>query len=93
MKQDEARTQWLTTAPHPDPRKWKTAEVDAGQRGWRTHAVLAADDETLNQLGRRRALCGLTPAHGWCVDLFIEKKCERCARIIRRLDTSTPHPL
>lgn len=80
---DEKPIQWLTTAPHPNHHKWKTCEVDAGQRGWRTHAVRADDKETLEVIARRRSLCGLKPSHGWGVDLFIDLKCSRCERIAK----------
>jgi hypothetical protein len=52
----------------------------AGQRGWRLHAIEVADDELLEAIGQRRAICGLRPSHGWGVDLFIDRECSRCAR-------------
>lgn len=76
--------QWLTTAPHPNPAKRRTCEVDAGQRGWKTHAVMASDSETLEDIGHRRSMCGLKPAHGWGVDLFIEARCERCEAMMAK---------
>lgn len=74
--------QWLTTAPNPLSHRgtpfW--SEYDQGQRGWRMHAVRADESETLPQVGRRIALCGLRPAHGWDADLFINRKCNRCRK-------------
>jgi hypothetical protein len=75
--------QWLTTAPNPQVHS-RTA--DDGQRGWRTHAVEAEDSETLATISRRPALCGLRPAHGWGIDLFIEVKCTRCVRALAKLE-------
>jgi hypothetical protein len=65
---------WLTTAPNP---RSPATGVDAGQRGWKLHAV----DTPLNsfrEIGKMQALCGCRPAHGWSLDMFIEDKCERC---------------
>lgn len=70
------KLQWLTTMPNP---RVVSHTADAGQRGWRCHAVLATDKETDTEIRYRRALCGLRAAHGWGVDLFIEQKCARCA--------------
>lgn len=78
---------WLTTAP--SPRSPDTGH-DAGQRGWRMHAVPAAESETLSGVGGRRAACGLRPRHGWGADLFIERKCERCLAALRRVAKKEP---
>lgn len=67
--------QWLTT--NPNPRSPATGH-DAGQRGWKLHAV-EADDREIMPLKGRRAACGLIPPHGWGLDLFIEDRCKRCA--------------
>jgi len=69
--------QWLTTAPNP--RSPRTG-YDAGQRGWRLHAVDAIDTEKFAEIRDRKSACGVTPAHGWSLDLFIEDKCERCLK-------------
>lgn len=68
-------TQWLTTAPNPRSRG---TGVDAGQRGWRLHAVMASESETFAELKFRVAACGLRPRHGWGLDMFIEAHCARC---------------
>ena len=52
--------QWLTTLPNPR----LSSSFDAGQRGWRTHAIEADDAETFGAIAGRRALCGLLPRHG-----------------------------
>ena len=70
-------TQWLTTAPNP---RSPATGYDAGQRGWKLHAVTAEDHETTVGIKRRAAACGLRPRHGWGLDMFIEDKCERCRR-------------
>lgn len=76
------KIQWMTTAP--DPRGLRAAHrgynADDGQRGWRTHAVEADDKETFGEVAKRRAACGLRPAHGWGIDLFVEEKCSRCLK-------------
>ena len=74
--------QWLTTAPNP---RHPGTGYDAGQRGWRTHAVPAAIGDRLSDTKYRRALCGLRPAHGWGMDLFIEERCARCDDAMDRL--------
>ncbi len=71
------KLQWLTTAPSG---RAHTHGADCGQVGWRLHAIEAADSETFSGIGARPALCGLSPRHGWSLDLFIEDKCKRCVR-------------
>ena len=70
--------QWLTTAPNP---RVAPTGPDAGQRGWKLHAV-ETDSETFKGVGWTRAVCGVRPAHGWGLDLFIFEKCARCSRKI-----------
>ena len=77
------KIQWLTTAPNP---RSSAMEYDAGQRGWRLHAVNADDSETFLSIGSRAAACGLRPAHGWSRDMFIEDKCQRCMAKMTSLD-------
>lgn len=64
------KIQWLTTG---------SVSADS-PRGWRLHAVRAEDQETSKGIRCRSAECGMIPAHGWDLDLFIEKKCVRCLR-------------
>lgn len=71
--------QWLTTAPNPNVRGYG---ADDGQRGWRTHAVIATDETKLSEILDSSAACGLSPAHGWGMDMFIERKCKRCLRTL-----------
>lgn len=75
--------QWLTTAPNPRSR---ATGFDSNQRGWKLHAV-----ETINnsfkQSRLQRSLCGLLPAHGWSMDMFIEDKCIRCIATVKRRQT------
>jgi hypothetical protein len=61
---------WLSTnAVNPGP--W--------QSGWKEHAVeVPSEKVSPKSLGKKRAICGLRPAHGWAVDLFIDEKCKRC---------------
>jgi len=71
------RIQWLTTRASG---RAHTHSADAGQVGWRLHAVEAEDTDTFSGIGRRVALCGLQPRHGWSLDLFIDARCSRCAK-------------
>jgi hypothetical protein len=74
--------QWLTTAPNP---RSPATGYDAGQRGWRVHAVRAYRTQTFDAIKFYPALCGLEPAHGWGVDLYIDRKCARCvAALVKR---------
>ncbi len=68
---------WVTTAPNP---RSPATGHNAGQRGWRLHAVEAADDAKFNEIKFRAAVCGLRPHHGWGLDAFIEDRCVRCAK-------------
>lgn len=67
---------WLTTLSP----KLAFTHAPSAITGWKLHAVEASDDASLTEIGRRRALCGLRPRHGWTVDLFIEERCQRCER-------------
>lgn len=70
---------WLTTAPNP---KSPATGYDAGQRGWRLHAVEAPDNFKFSEFNATThpALCGVRPAHGWSLDMFIDRRCVRCER-------------
>lgn len=74
--------QWLTTAPNP---RSPATGYDAGQRGWKLHAVELINN-SFKQSRYQQSLCGLLPAHGWSLDMFIEDKCTRCKRIIKRCE-------
>ena len=80
---------WLTTSPNP---RSPMTGYDAGQRGWRLHAVewTQADNAYHERTGftrsRKAALCGLQPAHGWGLDLFIEDECIRCRKAMDRIN-------
>jgi len=67
--------QWMTTEQNPHVPQYG---ADQGQRGWRIHAVTAAKTETFESVRDRRAACGLLPAHGWGMDLFVDRPCARC---------------
>lgn len=66
---------WLTTAPNP--RSAATGH-DAGQRGWKLHAIEAPENAQLKDVRYTGSTCGLHPWHGWGLDLFITDKCSRC---------------
>jgi hypothetical protein len=68
------KIQWLTTAPNP---RSPATGHDAGQRGWRLHAV-ETDSDSFEEIRRLPALCGLRAVHGWSLDTFVEDKCKRC---------------
>ena len=76
--------QWLTTAPNPRSR---ATGHDAGQRGWKLHAVAAQPTMSLREVRFRPALCGLRARHGWGVDGFIDEKCVRCTAKLKLLDS------
>ena len=70
---------WLTT--QPNPRSPATGH-DAGQKGWKLHAVAARDGDSFSAISNIRSKCGLWPRHGWGLDLFIEDRCSRCEKAI-----------
>lgn len=72
---------WYTTAPHPCKRAHAHC-ADQGQIGWRLHLVIG-DSKRLGDKHRSAppALCGLRPAHGWAMDLFIDAPCNRCLKL------------
>lgn len=73
--------QWFVTSPNP--RSPQTGP-DAGQRGWRLHAVPLRRGEAYEEMKRRPALCGLWPRHGWGGDLFIDNECDRCQKAMTK---------
>jgi ubiquinone biosynthesis protein COQ9 len=75
---------WLTTAPNP---RTSATGVDAGQRGWRLHAI-KTENENFSEIRFVRAACGLLPSHGWSLDIFIEDKCTRCARALEKSEAA-----
>jgi hypothetical protein len=74
--------QWVTTAPNP---RVPATGVDAGQRGWKLHAV-HTDSTTFSGMGCTSPVCGLWPSHGWSLDLFIEDKCSACERLLNPIE-------
>jgi hypothetical protein len=75
------RWHWLTTMPNPRSR---ATGYDAGQRGWKRHAVFAPQNATVENVRSLRAICGLKPRHGWGDDLYIEDKCQACERLMAK---------
>jgi len=73
------RFQWLTTSVNP---RTVSHTADDGVRGWRQHAIEATADEQFGAVRDRKAACGLRAAHGWGLDMFVEKKCARCLRAL-----------
>jgi hypothetical protein len=83
MTTTENKIQWFTTAPNPRSR---STGYDAGQRGWRLHAVMAGDHQKFSELRYGYpGLCGVRPRHGWSLDLFIDAKCVRCVKKTREM--------
>ena len=84
---EDAKTpeyQWLTTQSHP---RLIHSGAPSSISGWKTHAVKSTPAETFTDMRWRRAACGLLPAHGWGMDLFIEQRCKRCDRAVRKEQT------
>jgi hypothetical protein len=76
---------WLTTAPHPHA---PATGFDAGQKGWRLHAVEAPENASFESIGRAVAVCGTRPRYGWSIDLFIERRCSKCVQKLGVEDVS-----
>lgn len=81
----ETTFQWMVTAPNP---RHPGTGVDAGQRGWRLHAITLKRGEAYEDWKRRPALCGTWPRHGWGGDLFIEDECERCQKAMTKREAA-----
>lgn len=71
--------EWLTTRPSG---RAHTVECDEGRTGWRLHAVDVARGAKFEDIRNVRSVCGLKPAHGWDMDLFVETPCKKCERIL-----------
>lgn len=80
------KIEWLTTSPNP---RVISHTNDAGQRGWKTHAVNMGEKTNLSEVKYRTALCGIIPRHGWGMDLFIEDKCTRCIKALAKLSVES----
>lgn len=76
---------WVTTSPNP---RHPGTGYDAGQKGWRLHAVPMKEGETHAEYKRRPALCGTWPRHGWGLDLFIEDECARCQNAMTKREAT-----
>lgn len=62
----------------------RQAARDHGEAVYQEYVNSRADSAlALPELRKARAICGLLPAHGWGMDLFIEKKCERCVARVK----------
>lgn len=82
---------WFVTAPNP--RVAMVAQnADAGQRGWRLHALMVngGNADTLTSIKHYRSACGISPPHGWTIDMLIEQKCERCERALLKFGLQPP---
>lgn len=77
--------QWYVTTPNP---RSPCTGPDAGQRGWRLHAVPLKRGEDFDAWKRRPALCGAWPRHGWGVDLFVEDECARCQKALTKREAA-----
>jgi len=73
---------WVTTNPNPrsSAKGW-----DAGQVGWRLHLVEIPGGTPIEDEGKIRAICGLRARYGWGVDLFIDRRCEKCVAKVQKL--------
>jgi hypothetical protein len=69
---------WMTTAPNPA--RVNVRHPDAGQRGWKLHAIEARADATLGEVKEQRALCGLRAKYGWGIDDSIMSICITCEK-------------
>lgn len=77
----------LYTVTGANPRSPATG-WDAGQRGWRLHAIEVKDGEAQSAYHKRPSLCGLSPSHGWGFDMFIDTHCTRCMTAIAKREAS-----
>ena len=91
--------QWLTTTPHPT-KPAHTHGADAGQTGWKLHLVETGQSTRTRHVRSHpaiidvsSALCGLRPAHGWGLDLFIADECMRCIKAAEKRGISLPESL
>ena len=76
---------WMTTGPNPR----RDYGPDQGQMGWRLHAVIVTKEQLnakLNDIRHARSMCGIHPAHGWNMDLFIDEPCKRCTAKLAKIN-------
>ncbi len=75
--------EWMTTSPNP---RHPGTGYDAGQRGWRLHAVLMVEGESSTAYKYRTSLCGTRPRYGWGLDMFIDEQCSRCCAKMDKME-------
>lgn len=76
---------WMTTGANPK----RDYGPDQGQMGWRLHAVVVTKEQLagkLHDIRHARAMCGIQPAHGWGMDLFIDEPCKRCTAKLAKVN-------
>ena len=83
--------EWFVTSP--GSRAFTSHAADCGQRGWRLHAVVIESTKTtMGEIRCAISACGIRPRHGWALDLFIEKRCERCEGVLSKRGGKHPYP-
>lgn len=90
MPEQPSGIQFVTTEANPRNR---ATGFDAGQTGWKLHAVYALPLDSFASLKGKTSLCGLTPRHGWGMDLFIEDPCLRCVAKAMSLGLDIPREI
>lgn len=68
---------WVTTSPNPRSR---ATGYNAGQKGWKLHAIEAPTNAKFSEIKFKQALCGKRAKYGWGLDMFIEDKCQKCLK-------------
>ena len=81
---------WMTTQPHPT-RPAHTDGYDQGQTGWKLHVIYGPEKKLFDR-PYAKALCGLRPANGWGLDLYIDDLCTRCLAAAVKRGLTLPAP-
>jgi hypothetical protein len=83
-----SRIEWLTIATN---RSRVKRGFDGGRSSWKLHAVRLEDDQQKfsDIPNGTETVCGIRPAWGFDLNVFITDSCKRCERIFSKASIGT----
>lgn len=83
-----SRIEWLTIATNPIRVR---RGFDGGRSSWKLHAVRLEDDQQrFSDIPKgTEAVCGIWPAWGFDLNVFITDRCKKCERILAKVPIGT----
>ena len=83
-----SRIEWLTIATNPIRVR---RGFDGGRSSWKLHAVRLEDDQRkFSDIPKgTETVCGMRPAWGFDLNVFITDHCKKCERILAKVPIRT----